>query len=183
MTALASWAEHLAHSLLQESLRRWAHVQGVAAQARSLAPVLDADADLLEAAAWLHDIGYAPALAVTGLHALDGARYLRDAQHADAMLCRLIAHHSYAVIEAGERGLADVLSLEFEPAPYALSSVLTYCDMTTSPDGEPVPVERRFAEIHHRYGSGHLVSRSVQRATPMILRAVEQVERRAARTA
>ena len=184
MTALASWAEHLAQSLLQESLpRRWAHVQGVAARARSLAPVLGADAGLLEAAAWLHDIGYAPALAVTGLHALDGARYLRDAQHADAMLCRLVAHHSYAVIEAGERGLADVLGLEFEPAPYAHSSVLTYCDMTTSPDGELVPVERRLAEIHHRYGPGHLVSRSIQRATPMILRAVEQVQRRAARTA
>jgi HD domain len=184
MTALASWAEHLAHSLLQESLpRRWSHVQGVAARMRSLAPVLDADADLLEAAAWLHDIGYAPALAATGLHALDGARYLRDAQHADAMLCRLVAHHSYAVIEAGERGLADVLGLEFEPAPYAYSSVLTYYDMTTSPDGEPVPAERRLAEIHHRYGPGHLVSRSIQRATPMILRAVEQVQRRAARTA
>jgi hypothetical protein len=53
---------------------------------------------------------------VTGLHALDGARYLRDAQHADAMLCRPVAHHSYAIIEAGERGLADVLSLEFDPA-------------------------------------------------------------------
>ncbi len=89
---------------------------------------------------------------MTGLHALDGARYLRDAQHADAMLCRLVAHHSYAVIEAEERGLADILSLEFEPAPYAHSSVLTYCDMTTSPDGELVPVELRLAEIHHRYG-------------------------------
>ena len=79
---------------------------------------------------------------MTGLHALDGARYLRDAQHADAMLCRLVAHHSYAIIEAGERGLADVLGLEFEPAPYVLSSVLTCCDMTTSPDGELVPVEQ-----------------------------------------
>jgi predicted hydrolase (HD superfamily) len=183
MTALAPWAEHLAQTLLQESLpRRWAHVQGVAARARSLAPVLDADADLLEAAAWLHDLGYAPRLAMTGLHALDGARYLRDAQHAGAMLCRLVAHHSYAVIEAEERGLADVLGLEFEPAPYMLSSVLTYCDMTTSPDGELVPVERRLAEIHHRYGPGHVVSRSIQRATPMILRAAEQVQRRAARS-
>ena len=149
MNTLASWAEDLARALLQEPLpRRWAHVQGVAARARSLAPVLGADADLLEAAAWLHDIGYAPGLAATGLHALDGARYLRDAQHADAMLCRLVAHHSYAIIEADERGLADVLSLEFEPAPYALSSVLTCCDMTTSPDGELVPVDRRLAEIH-----------------------------------
>jgi hypothetical protein len=62
-------------------------------------------------------------------------------------------------------------------------AVLTYCDMTTSPDGELVPARRRLAEIHHRYGPGHLVSRSSQRATPMILRAVEQVHRRAARTA
>jgi hypothetical protein len=117
-----------------------------------------------------------------GLHALDGARYLRDAQHADALLCRLVAHHSCAIIEAGERGLGDVLALEFEPAPYALSSVLTYCDMTTSPDGELVPAGQRLAEIHDRYGPGHLVSRSIQRATPMILRAVEQVQDRAART-
>src|SRR6266567_2743750 len=102
MNTLASWAEQLARALLQEPLpRRWAHVQGVAARARSLAPVLGADADLLEAAAWLHDVGYAPGLTVTGLHALDGARYLRDAQHADALLCRLVAHHSCAIVQAG----------------------------------------------------------------------------------
>jgi hypothetical protein len=64
-----------------------------------------------------------------------------------------------------------------------LSSALTYCDMTTSPDGEPVPVDRRLAEIHDRYGPGHLVSRSIQRATPMILRAVEQVQDMVGRSA
>ena len=184
MNTMASWAGQLASVLLQESLpRRWAHVQGVAARARSLVPVLGADADLLEAAAWLHDIGYAPGLTVTGLHALDGARYLRDNQHADTMMCRLVAHHTCAIIEAEERGLADILSLEFEPAPQELTSVLTYCDITTSPDGELVPAERRLAEIQQRYGPGHLVSRSMQRATPMILRAVEQVQDRAARSA
>jgi hypothetical protein len=99
------------------------------------------------------------------------------------MLCRLVAHHSCAIIEAGERGLADVLSIKSEPAPHALSSVLTYCDMTTSPDGKLVPVERRLAEIQQRYGQGHLVSRSIQRATPMILRAVQEVQDRAARSA
>jgi len=41
------------------------------------------------------------------------------------MLCRLVAHHSCASIEAGERGLADVLSSEFDPAPDVLASVLT----------------------------------------------------------
>jgi HD domain len=183
MDTLASLAEPVARTLLQEPLpRRWAHVQGVAARARGLAPVLGADADLMEAAAWLHDIGYAPGLATTGLHQLDGARYLRDAQHADAMLCRLVAHHSCAIIEAGERGLADILCSEFDPAPDVLASVLTCCDMTTSPDGQPVPVEQRLADIHDRYGPGHLVSRSIQRATPMILEAVEQVHHRAART-
>jgi hypothetical protein len=96
------------------------------------------------------------------------------------MLCRLVAHHSCAITEAGERGLADVLTLEFEPAPDNLSSALTYCDMTTSPDGERVSAERRLAEIRDRYGPGHLVSRSIQRATPIILHAVEQIQDRAA---
>jgi len=182
MNALASWARQLAQALLQESLpRRWAHVQGVAARARSLAAVLGADADLLEAAAWLHDIGYAPGLATTGLHALDGGRHLRDTHHADALLCRLVAHHTCAIIEAEERGLADILGLEFAPVLEELSSVLTYCDITTSPDGEHVSAEQRLAEIQQRYGTGHLVSRSMQRATPMILRAVEQVQDRADR--
>jgi hypothetical protein len=89
----------------------------------------------------------------------------------------LLRHH-----RSSERGLADVLSSEFEPAPHAPSSVLTYGDMTTSPDGEIVLVEQRLAEIHDRYVPGHLVSRSIQRARPMILRAVEQVQDRAART-
>ena len=111
MDTLASWAQQLARALLQEELRRrWAHVQGVAARARGLAPVLGADADLLEAAAWLHDVGYAPGLVTTGLHQLDGARYLRDAQHADAMLCGLVAYHSCAIVEAGECGLVEVLA-------------------------------------------------------------------------
>ena len=179
MNALVPWAERLSQELLQEPLpRRWAHVQGVAARARSLAPILGTDADLVEAAAWLHDIGYAPSLAATGFHPLDGARFLRDAERAEAMLCRLVAHHSYAIIEADERGLADVVASEFEPAPDELSNALTFCDLTTSPDGEHVPVERRLAEIHHRYGPGHVVSRSIQRATPMILHAVEQVHSR-----
>jgi predicted hydrolase (HD superfamily) len=176
MQSLPAWAEDLARNLLDEALpRRWAHVQGVAARARSLAPASAADKELLEAAAWLHDIGYLPELAKTGLHGLDGARYLRDVQHAPPMLCRLVAHHSCAVIEAEERDLADVLRREFELPPEPLADALTFCDMTTSPDGKPMNVDRRLAEIHHRYGSEHLVSRSIRRAAPMILRAVDRV--------
>ena len=174
------WAEGLARTLLERALsRRWSHVQGVATRARNLVRAIGADAALLEAAAWLHDIGYLPELARTGLHGLDGARYLRDTQHADPMLCRLVAHHSCAVIEAEERGLADVLTREFAPSPQHLADALTFCDMTTSPDGDQVQVTHRLAEIHDRYGTSHLVSRSIRRATPLILEAVGQVNARA----
>jgi len=98
MNVLASWADPLAQALLQEPLpRRWAHVQGVAARAR-LAPVLGADADLQEAAAWLHDIGYAPGLAVTGLHApgrrpLPARRPARRRPAVPARRASLMCHH------------------------------------------------------------------------------------------
>jgi len=43
-------------------------------------------------------------------------------------------------------------------------------------------VRNRMAEIHDRYGTGHLVSRSIRRATPLILEAVGQVRARTAST-
>lgn len=181
MQSLPAWAEALARNLLEDALpRRWQHVQGVAARARSLATALTDNEDLLEAAAWLHDIGYLPELTRSGMHGLDGACYLRDVHHANPMLCRLVAHHSCAIIEAEELGLADILRAEFEPPPHPLADALTCADMTTSPDGELVTVNRRLAEIRRRYGPDHLVSRSMRRATPMILNAVGQVHTRTA---
>jgi HD superfamily phosphodiesterase len=51
-------AEALARNLVEDTLpRRWSHVEGVAARARSLAVALAKDKNLLEGAAWLHDIG------------------------------------------------------------------------------------------------------------------------------
>ncbi len=65
--------------LLGTSSDRWDHVVGVAAAARAVVEVVPAeDLDLLVAAAWLHDIGYSPAIAGTGFHPLDGARHLRS---------------------------------------------------------------------------------------------------------
>ena len=179
---LTAWAEQTAHTHLHIPLpRRWAHTQGVAARARTLAPILGENAGLLEAAAWLHDIGYAPTIAQTGLHHLDGARYLRDTEHADEMICRLVAHHSCGIVEAEERGLAGQLKREFEPAPGDLAGALTYCDMTTSPDGNMLPVEQRLAEILARYGPEHLVTRSITRSGPQIAAAVATVARKLAR--
>jgi putative nucleotidyltransferase with HDIG domain len=174
----ATWAAEIARKLLEEPLpRRWAHTQGVARRARSLAAVLGQDADLLEAAALLHDIGYSPDLVVTGFHPLDGARYLRDIEHGNERLCRLVAHHSCAVNEAKERGLTGELMREFKPANRLLSDALTYCDMTTTPDGQPIEVENRLAEIQSRYGEGHLVTRSIRRSSPHIVSSIRAIER------
>jgi len=175
----ADWAEEIARKLLEIPLpRRWAHSQGVAAQAHSLAPILGKDADLLEAAAWLHDGGYSPELVDTGFHPLDGARYLRDAQHADDMLCRLVAHHSFAVIEAEERGLSGILLREFPLPPRDLADALTYSDITTSPEGNALTVHDRLAEIRMRYGPGHVVTRSVARSKPNLVKAAARVQRK-----
>lgn len=175
----AAWARDLARTLLEEPLpRRWAHTQGVAARAESLASVVGQDAELLHAAAWLHDIGYSPAIAESGFHPLDGARYLRDVEHADSRLCRLVAHHSCACVEAEERGLTGVLSAEFAAEADALTSSLIYCDMTTDPDGNRVTFDARLDEILSRYGEGDIVSRSMQRAAPTVRRAIEDVQRR-----
>lgn len=175
----ALWAEELARKLLEVPLpQRWEHVQGVAARARFLAPILSDDAELIEAAAWLHDIGYSPELAGTGFHPLDGARYLRDTGGADALLCCLVANHSCAIVEAAERGLYEELAAEFPTAALELSDALTYCDMTTNPTGSPVSVGERLAEIRQRYGPGDLVTSFIQTAESELLASVARISSR-----
>ena len=175
----ADWAAELARKLLEVPLpRRWAHVQGVAARARSLAPILGGDADLLSAAAWLHDIGYSPELADTGFHPLDGARYLRDVEHADSSLCRLVANHSCAILEATERGLAEVLSREFPSPDPKLTDALAYCDMTTTPTGDVVSVHDRISEIVGRYGPQDVVTRFIRKAEPYLVSCVARTDQR-----
>lgn len=75
-----SWAEQVAERLLEPLGSRWRHTLGVVERARTVAGALEADkADVLVAATYVHDVGYAPELAQTGFHPLDGARFLRDA--------------------------------------------------------------------------------------------------------
>jgi hypothetical protein len=157
--------------------RRWAHCQGVARQAGTIAPALGEHAGLVESAAWLHDIGYAAPLVDSGFHPLDGARYLRDRELGGRELWTLVAHHTCAQVEADERGLGDVLAAEFPIGDVAPSTVaaLTYCDMTTGPDGQHIDVEQRLAEILSRYAPDHVVHRSIARAAPSLRAQVAEV--------
>ncbi|MEU5048646.1 HD domain-containing protein [Streptomyces sp. NPDC021096] len=176
--SIVAWARRVAETELSDVLpRRWAHSQGVADRAAGLSHALGRDAELLVAAAVLHDVGYAPRLAGTGFHPLDGARFLRDEHGADERLVRLVANHSFALLEAEERGLREVLEREFplldEPL---LVDALVYCDMTTTPDGQPTTAKERVAEIEGRYGADSLVGRFIRRASPEIFAAVARVE-------
>jgi hypothetical protein len=167
-----AWAQEIAQRVLADALPdRWVHTQSVAAQARAVGPVLDWDTDLIEAAAWLHDIGYAPALAATGFHPLDGARYLRDEEDAASAVCALVAHHSGAVAEAAERGLSGALLAEFPLNGHSGEQVvaITYCDFTTGPHGERLSPEERITEILSRYEPDSAVHRAVRASTPRLL--------------
>src|SRR5436190_12267681 len=97
MTTTA-WAASYAEELLSPLGDRWLHVQAVARQARRVAAILPADErDELVAVAYLHDLGYAPALVQTGLPPLDGARHLRALGR--ERLAGLVAYHSGARAE------------------------------------------------------------------------------------
>jgi putative nucleotidyltransferase with HDIG domain len=175
-------AARIAKSLLEHELpRRWAHTQGVARCARSLAEAMGEWEDLIEVAAWLHDIGYAQPVARTGFHPLDGARYLGGLPEVPLVVCQLVAHHSGAAVEAEERGLAAV-SDEFAMPPQELLDALTYCDLSTSVDGEPTNVDHRLAEILVRYAPDHVVHRSIRRSSPMLRHASRRMQERIARS-
>lgn len=176
-------AQLLARTELAQALpRRWGHSQGVARAAESVRDIVSDRGDLLVAAAWLHDIGYAPRLAHTGFHPLDGARFLRDVQtDIDPRIVRLVANHSFALLEAEERGLRGDLEAEFPILDdEMLVSTLVYCDMTTTPDGDPTTADERINEILARYGPDTVVSRFLRRATPAIQRSVRLVQARIA---
>jgi len=154
--------------------QRWRHVQGVAGRAAEIAPSVVGPDDTLVCAAWLHDIGYAPALTVTGFHPLDGARFLAAAG-VSRRLVGLVAHHSCAALEAELRGLSGELA-EFDDERGVVRDALWYCDITTSPRGEPMSAPERIAEIKRRYGPGHLVTHFITQATPHLLAAVGRTE-------
>jgi hypothetical protein len=149
----------------------------VARAAESIADIFNArDAEMLINAAWLHEIGYCTELDRVGFHPLDGARFLRDMQQVDKRLCRLVANHSCAVLEAGKRGLARELTGEFPPVRGLIADALTYCDMTTSPQGEPVDAQDRLSEILSRCGEGSIGAESIGQARPEIERSAQVVE-------
>ncbi len=173
---ILSWAEHAANSVLADLGNRWLHVQHVVSLAKKVAPILDdVERDYLLAAAYVHDIGYAPDLVETGFHPLDGARYIL--QNADLRLASLVAHHT------GARFTARLLHVEKELRRFpreqsALSDALNYCDALSGPGGQQVTLRERYDDILHRYGPDDPVFLSFERAYPSLRMDIVRTERR-----
>jgi hypothetical protein len=172
---LAERARRVAEAQLEPLEKRLAHVRGVAAAAERLVSQIDPfEADSLVAAAWLHDVGYAPSLRATGFHPLDGAAFVQAEGFPPAVVS-LVAYHTGAVFEARERGLSDVLA-EFAQPPDFLLDLLTCADMTTGPDGSPVRPQDRISEILSRYPAEDPVHRAIERSAPTLLAAAARVQ-------
>jgi hypothetical protein len=156
--------------------KRLAHSRLVAQRATDASRVLSGSwATALEAAGWLHDIGYSAELAVTGFHPLDGARWLRK-EGWSSEVCRLVAWHTGALNEADLLGLDHELRTEFEAPPALPLSVLTWADLTSSPDGSPCTSEWRLAEILSRYPEDFVVHRAISAGIADLRSAVREIE-------
>ena len=173
------WRNELAPKVAAEYLsglgRRWQHVQSVGRLADTLASH-QLIADYLAAAAWLHDIGYAEELVSTGLHPLDGARFLA-AEGAPKDVVALVGRHTGAEFEAEARGLSAEMDQVPEPDPDDLDT-LTFLDLVTAPDGSSTDPETRVMEILSRYSDSHPVHLAVSRSRPELLAAAERARTR-----
>ncbi|MFI5934530.1 HDIG domain-containing metalloprotein [Actinoplanes sp. NPDC051494] len=168
-------AREIAHDLLAPLGDRWRHSAGVAARAGELADALELDYDTLVATAWLHDIGYAKPVLVSGFHPLDGADHLAGRGWPLAVAAR-VAHHSGARFVAVARGLGERLAAY----PYEeglLSDALTYADQTVGPTGDRVSPAARHEEMLRRHGPGSLNARVDHLRGPYLLEVADRVER------
>ena len=48
--------------------------------------------------------------------------------------------------------------------------------MLTGPTGEAVSLDERIANVERRYGSGHVVPRSLREARPALMRSIDLIE-------
>lgn len=184
---LVGRARGIAEALLTglDGGERWRHTCAVAARAGHVAALLEPhEAEALRAAAWLHDIGYAPALHEHGFHPVDGAHHvLRRLGH--PQVAGLVAHHSGARFIAAERGLSGLLAPWTRPESWSgpLADALTWADQTTGPDGRAVTVDERLHEMLGRHGDDSPNARAHLRRGPVVIAAVRATEARLASAA
>ena len=165
-TNMVEWATQQAAEFLTPLGNRWLHTQGVVKKAYQIADMFkEEDRSILIAAAYVHDIGYAPSLTSTGFHPQDGAYYLLSQNQ--RRLASLVAYHSGAKFEAQLRRLASDLN-QFPEEHSAVADALTYCDMLTGPTGLEISFKERIMDILQRYDEKEIVNRAIHQAIPSL---------------
>ena len=178
-SALVLTAQDLFYRLLGAYDARVRHTVGVVRQAMGVVRTVDpGDADLLLAAAWLHDIGCARLAQDSGFHPLDGALLLQRYGWLER-LCGFVAFHAGAYFLAADLGLGPALRA-FRDEPGAVRDALTYADQTVGPYGERLPVEHRLDESLRRHGRHSPHARVHAERAPYVRSAVERVHQRMA---
>jgi len=170
-------ARTLSRELLGHLPLRLRHSSAVAARSIELNDGFAADdSEALSAAAWLHDIGYAPTIRDTGFHPLDGARYLLAVGWLDRV-CGLVAYHSGAIFVASAWDLVDELA-EFECETGPVADVLTYADQTVGPRGQPMTIDHRIADMLRRHGPASPNARAHEQRGRYLREVADRVEAR-----
>jgi hypothetical protein len=160
-------SRRLAEEYVSGMGRRWDHLSRVGRTAEELAERSQLVTETVVCAAWLHDVGYAPGIASSGFHPLDGATFLSKLR-APNEIVDLVAFHTGALYEAEERGLGDRLAAFAQPEAHDLD-LLTMIDLGTAPDGSPTRDTDRITEILSRYEDGHPVNRAIRRSGSALL--------------
>ncbi|MBF5082773.1 HD domain-containing protein [Quadrisphaera sp. INWT6] len=183
---LVGRARLLSALLLSSSGDRWQHTRSVARRAREAVPAVTPTGgqragEVLVAAAWLHDIGYAAPLVDHGFHPVDGAQHLRSTGWPEEVVA-LVAHHSGARFTAAESGLGHLLDGYDADLGHRspVAQALVWADQTTGPAGELVRVEERTAEVLRRHGPDSAQARCAAERVPALLHDAAATEARLA---
>lgn len=169
--SMATDAAALAATVLTGT--RLAHSRGVASRAAELvclrgdvAPVV---VETFEALGHLHDIGYAAP--TSGMHALDGADFLRRYARWQWAIPH-VAWHSTARWEYEARGM--VLP-QVECPLLSDQRLLWVADFTTSPTGDRIGAQARIDDIRSRYSLDSPVVAALKASLPSMNEALMAV--------
>ncbi len=176
---LAGWALGLAREKLAAQVpRRWLHTEAAVVKARSLAPIVGPDAEVLVAAVALHDIGFSPDLELpdrSDFPLYDAARYLMSIDAPNRVVC-LVANHVKGQYEGALRGYGHDMA-RFEIESSLVSDGQWYSCLTVGPDGQDVDFDQRVREWRVRYADDEVLQSFTDQALPELDAAVRRVQR------
>jgi hypothetical protein len=131
-------------------------------------------ADTVIAAAWLHDIGYAAAVARTGFHPLDGALFLAREGWPDPIVF-MVAHHSHAAVVAPYYGVHHHMAL-FDHVPGHADDIITFSDLRAGTNGLGADPRDRIDDMRQRHADRTFVPDDIREARyRMLLTAATRV--------